>query len=125
MTFCLALHIHITYEILMYSSTASAYSTACDKLQENYDKLICLPVTDLLPSLFAKEVVNFYQKQRADVKCLHTERMGYILDLIIDSLKAGVAIKYNNFLEVLKESKDLTASKLVKSLCMLTATIIF
>ena len=109
----------------MYSSTASAYSTACDKLQEHYDKLIYLPVMDLLPSLFAKEVVNFDQKQRANVKDLPTEKMGYILDLIIDSLKAGVAIKYDNFLKVLKESKDLTANELVKSLCKLTATIIF
>ena len=42
--------------------------------------------------------------------------MEYILDLIIDSLKAGVAIKYNSFLEVLTESKDLVANEAVKSL---------
>ena len=46
--------------------------------------------------------------------------MAYVLDFIIVSLKAGVAIKYDNFLKVVKESKDLVANESVKNLGKLT-----
>ena len=91
-------------------------STACAKLRKQYDKLIHLPVKALLPSLFAEEVIDFDQKITVEAILLDTEKMGYILDLIIRSLKAGVAIKYNSFLKVIKDSKDSVAKEAVKSL---------
>ena len=70
----------------------------------------------LLPSLYARGVVDSDQKKTADAKLLDTEKMSYVLDLIIDSLKAGVPVKYNNFFEILKDSKDPVANKSVKNL---------
>ena len=93
-------------------------STAVTNLQSQYDELIHLPVETLLPSLYARKVVDFNQKQKVDA--MHTssdaEKMGYILDLIIKSLMAGVAIKYNTFLEVMKNSEDSVLNEIVKSL---------
>ena len=91
-------------------------STTCAKLRKQYDKLIHLPVKPLLPSLYSKEVIDFDQKMTVEATLLDTEKMGYILDLIIRSLKAGVAIKYNSFLKVMKDSKDSVANEAVKSL---------
>jgi len=73
-------------------------------------------VKALLPSLYAREVVDSDQKKTAEAKLLDKEKLAYVLDLIIDSLKAGVAIKYDNFLKVVKESKDLVANESVKNL---------
>ena len=97
-------------------------STAHTKLRKLYDKLIHLPVKDLLPSLYARDVVNSDQKKIAEANVLDADKMGYILDLIIDSLKVGVPIKYNNFLEVMKKSKDSVANESVKNLGMITQT---
>jgi len=94
----------------------SECSAACAKLQEQYDKLIHLPVDALLPSLYASGVVTFHQKQSIEAKSLDREKMRCVLDLIINSLKANVAIKYNNFLKAMKDSKDLDANELVKKL---------
>ena len=75
-----------------------------------------MPVKALLPSLYAREVIDYDQKTIAEAKLLVMEKMGYILDLVINSLKANVAIKYNSFLEVLKDSKDSVAKESVKTL---------
>jgi len=42
--------------------------------------------------------------------------MEYILDLIINSLKADIAIRYNIFLKAMKDSKDLDENELVKKI---------
>ena len=70
----------------------------------------------LVPSLYAEEVINFDQKKAIEATLLDTDKMGYILDLVIKSLKAGVASKYNSFLKVMKDSKDLVVNVAVKSL---------
>ena len=70
----------------------------------------------LLPSLYTEEVIDFDQKKTVEDILLDTKKMEYILDLIIRSLKAGVAIKYNRFLKVMKDSKDSDANEAVKSL---------
>ena len=72
-------------------------------------------MTALLPSLYARGVVNSDQKRIAEAKLLNTEKMSYVLDLVIDSLKAGVPIKYNLF-EVMKDSKDSVANESIKNL---------
>ena len=82
--------------------------------------MVHLPVKTLLPSLYAKEVIDFDQKQAVEAKLVDTEKMSYILDIIIHSLKAGVAIKYNSFLKVMKDSKDSVANETVKRLGRLT-----
>ena len=99
-------------------------STACAKLRKEYDKLIHVPVEHLLPSLYARGVVDSNQKMIAEAKLLNTEKMSYVLDLIIDSLKAGVAIKYNNFFEVMRDSEDPVVNKSVKALGKIIASYI-
>ena len=94
----------------------SECSTVCAKLRREYDKLIHVPVSALLPSLYAKGVVDSDQKKTAEAKLLNTEKMSYVLDLIIDSLKAGVPIKYNNFFQIMKDTKDPVANESIKNL---------
>ena len=96
-------------------------ATVSAKLQREYDKLIHVPVTALLPILYARGVVSSDQKRIAEAKLLNTEKMSYVLDLVIDSLKAGVPIKYNNFFEVMKDSKDPVANESIKNLGKITA----
>lgn len=83
-----------------------------------------MPVEHLLPSLYARGVVDSNQKMIAEAKLLNTEKMSYVLDLIIDSLKAGVAIKYNNFFEVMRDSEDPVVNKSVKALGKIIASYI-
>ena len=75
-----------------------------------------LPVGVLLPSLYAKEVIDTNQKKTIEAERLDTKKMEYILDLIIDSLNAGVAIKYNSFLEAINETEDPVANEAIKNL---------
>ena len=81
-------------------------------------------MTALLPSLYARGVVNSDQKRIAEAKLLNTEKMSYVLDLVIDGLKAGVPIKYNIFFEVMKDSKDPVANESIKHLGKITAIVI-
>ena len=69
------------------------------------------------------EVIDFDQKEIVEAKVLDTEKMGYILDSIIRSLKAGVPIKYNSFLKVIKESKNSVAIEAVKNLGRLAISV--
>ena len=94
----------------------SGCSTARATIQEQYDKLICLPVDNLLPSLFANGVVTFEQKEDIEEMLARKKRMGAVLSLIIRSLDNGVPILYNGFLKVLKESEDLVTRELAKKL---------
>ena len=102
--------------IMFINVVSNEYSTACKSLQKHYVNLTRLPVKTLLPSLFEGEVIDFDQKKIAEAKSLDTEKMSYILDLVINSLKADVAIRYNNFLKVMKESRDADANELVTHL---------
>ena len=91
-------------------------STACATIQRQYDKLNCLSVNNLLPSLFANGVVTFKQKQHIEGIPQEIKRMEFILDLIIQSLANNVPVLYNRFLKVLKESEDLVTRELAKEL---------
>ena len=75
-----------------------------------------------MPSLFAKGVVDFNQKKIAEAKLLDTEKMIYVLDLIINGLKAGVPIKYNYFLEVMRDSEDPVVKESIKTLGKIIAS---
>ena len=91
-------------------------STARATIQEQYDKLICLPIDILLPSLFANNVVTFDQKEEIDELPHKKKRMEFVLNLIIRSLEMGVDGLYNGFLKVLKTSEDLLTRELAKKL---------
>ena len=99
-----------------YSDCTAARAT----VQEQYDKLICLPVDNLLPSLFTNTVVTFEQKEEIEEMLENKKKMGAILSLIIRGLDNGVPVLYNGFLKVLKESEDLLTRKLAKNLGKLT-----
>ena len=98
--------------IVDYSDCSTARAT----IQEQYDKLIRLPVDILLPSLYAYNVVTFDQKEEIEELPQKKKRMDFILSLIIQSLDNGIANLYNGFLEVLKESDDVLTRELAKML---------
>ena len=75
-----------------------------------------VPVSAILPSLYARGVVDSDQKRTAEAKFLNREKMSYVLDLIIDSLRAGVPIKYNNFYQIMKDTNDPVANESIKNL---------
>ena len=91
-------------------------STACATVQKQYDKLIHLPIDNLLPSLYACNIVTFDQKEEIEELPQRKRRMGFVLNLIIRSLTYGVGDLYNGFLKVLKECEDLLTRELAKKL---------
>ena len=91
-------------------------STARATIQRQYDKLNCLSVNNLLPSLFTNGVVTFKQKQEIESIPQEMKRMEFILDLVIKSLSNDVPVLYNGFLKVLKESEDLVTKELATKL---------
>ena len=99
-----------------YNADCSACSTACATIQEQYDKLIGLPVDNLLPSLFANKVVTFDQKVDIEKLPQEKEKMKFILDLIISSLEKKIPVLYNGFFNVMKESDDPVVRELTKKL---------
>ena len=98
------------------NSGYSDCSTACDTIQKQYDKLIHLPLDSLLPTLYAKNVVTFDQKNEIDDIPQKMKKIQFILDLIIRSLKNDVATLYNRFLKVMEESENKDIQQLAKKL---------
>ena len=62
------------------------------------------------------ELLILIKRRLQRLNFLNTEKMSYVLDLIIDSLKAGVPIKYNNFFQIMKDTKDPVANESIKNL---------
>ena len=91
-------------------------STARATIQEQYDQLIRLPVNSLLPSLYARNVVTFDQKEEIEELPHKKKRMEFVLNLIIRSLDMGISSLYNGFLKVLKKRQDFLTRKLAKKL---------
>ena len=102
--------------VFSYNVDHSDCSTAHATVQEQYDKLIRLPVDNLLPSLYAYNVVTFDQKEEIEELPQKKKKMDFILRLIIRSLDSGIVDLYNGFLKVLKESKDVSTRELAKKL---------
>ena len=101
--------------VFSYNVDHSDCSTARATIQEQYDKLIQLPVDNLLPSLYAYNVVTFDQKEEIEELPQKKRRIN-LIDLIIRSLDIGIADLYNGFLKVLKESEDVSTRELAKML---------
>ena len=91
-------------------------STVCAIIQDQYDRLIRLPVDSLLPTLYANGVITFDQKKEIEDIPQKTKKIQIILDLIITSLKSGVATLYNRFLKVMEESEDVDVRQFAKNL---------
>ena len=106
----------LCFHIYVVNVNYSDCSTACATIQEHYDKLIHLPVDNLLPSLYAYNVVTFDQKEEIEELPQKRRRMEFVLNLIIRSLDSGVGNLYNGFLKVLKECEDLVTRELAKKL---------
>ena len=92
------------------------YSTAHAAIRDQYVKLICLPVDNLLPSLFANNVITFDQKKDIEDIPQKKKQMEFILDLIIHSLENDVASLYNGFLKSIQQSEDVVTRELAKKL---------
>ena len=99
-----------------YNVDYSDCSTARTTIQQQYDKLIRLPVDTLLPALYANEVVTFDQKEEIEELPQKKKRMEFVLNLIIRSLDIEIGGLYNGLLKVLKESEDVTARELARKL---------
>ena len=99
-----------------YNVDYSDCSTARATIQQQYDKLIRLPVDTLLPALYANEVVTFDQKEEIEELPQKKKRMESVLNLIIRSLDIEIGGLYNGLLKVLKESEDVAARELARKL---------
>ena len=98
-------------------------STAQKSIQYYYDELTYLPIGSMLGSLYGKGVITFEHLQSIRANNSESSRMECFLDrVIIPSLKLNFSIKFEGFLEVMRESGDSTlasmALKLGKWLCM-------
>ena len=84
-------------------------STAQKSIQYYYDELTYLPIDSMLGSLYSKGVITFKQKESIKANNTESSRMECFLDrVIIPSLKVNVSIKFEGFLEVMRESGDST-----------------
>ena len=90
------------------------YADVVQKVKDNYNDLINLNTTAMLPSLYTKDVITLEDKDTiAKMKVLERDKMQHLLDqIIIPSLQAGVIQKFNLFLEVMGKSDD-TVTKTV------------
>ena len=90
------------------------YADVVQKVKDNYNDLINLNTTAMLPSLYAKSVITLVDKDTISItKALERDKMQYLLDqIIIPSLQAGVIQKFKLFLEVMENSED-TVTKTV------------
>ena len=75
-----------------------------------------MPIDNLLPSLYAHNVVTFDQKEEIEELPQKRRRMEFVLNLIIRSLDNGVGDLYNGFFKVLKECEDLLTREFAKKL---------
>jgi len=91
-------------------------STAYKKIQEQYAVLANCPVNKLLDCLFANGVITLDDKREMESKPLEKNRMKYLLDDVLISLKTDNGLKYNKFLEVLQGSDDCTIRELARKL---------
>ena len=73
-------------------------------------------VNKLLDHLFANSVITLDDKREMESKPLEKNRMRYLLDEVLFSLRTGSGLKYNKFLEVLQDSDDYIFTELAKSL---------
>ena len=103
--------------IYIYSG---AYGSIIQKLKDNYNDLIILNATIMLPSLYAKDVITLVDKDTISLtKPLERDKMQYLLDqIIIPSLQAGVLQKFKLFLEVMEESEDTVTRTMARQLGM-------
>jgi len=82
-------------------------SLALKKVREYYDTLTKLPITSILDSLFAKDVITLDDKRMIETKPLEKNRMTYLLDnVIILGLEIDVPDSYQYFIKVLLGSDN-------------------
>ena len=94
------------------------YADVVQKIKDNYNDLINLNTTAMLPSLYAKSVITLVDKDTISItKPLERDKMQYLLDqIIIPSLQAGVIQKFKLFLEVMEKSDDVVTKTMAQKL---------
>ena len=94
------------------------YANVVQKVKDNYNDLINLHTTAMLPSLYAKSVITLVDKDTISLtKALERDKMQYLLDqIIIPSLQAGVIQKFKLFLEVMENSEDTVTKTMAQKL---------
>jgi len=88
-----------------------------DKIKKSYDKLLKLPMQDILGLLVTHSVITFPQLRVINTMSLDKDKVNHLLQyIIIPSLDCGCSELYNQFLKCLKESEDRTANVLLQQL---------
>ena len=96
-----------------YQHYIGTCSIAYAKIKGQYDVLVNCPVNQLLPSLYAKDVITHDDKKIMESKPLEKDRMMYLLDdVLIRSLNMGFGENYNRFIMVLEESDNSLVNEL-------------
>jgi len=72
---------HVILSIIFY--VVIDCSVARDSISRNYLNLIKLPISLVVPKLFAKQVITFHEKCIIDSKKIEMEKMMFILDNVI------------------------------------------
>ena len=94
-------------------------SAALEIVQSNYVELTHLPIDSMLPWLFVQNVITQSHSEMIQTFPLSAQRMEYILDnIIIPSLHNNVIVKFQAFLEVMKQSDDSCFIDLARKLGM-------
>ena len=108
--------------MLLFECTyiSGKHADIVQKLKDNYNDLIILNATVMLPNLYAKGVITSVDKDNiSGIKPLERDKMQYLLDrIIIPSLQTGVLHKLKLFVEVMKESEDTVTRTMARRLGM-------
>ena len=100
------LHNYICIGIKFPFTSGFNCSEAAKLLKQRYDTLSHLSCHAIVPMLNAYRVITLVEKKEIDQLMLDRQKMQKVLDIVIDSLNAGLTSKYKNFLKTMEESED-------------------
>jgi len=88
-----------------------------NKIQKSYDKLLKLPIKDILSLLVSQSVITFPQLRVISTRSLDEDKVDYLLQhIIIPSLDCGCPELHYKFLKCLEKSENHTANVLLQQL---------
>ena len=100
---------------MLLSTDTFQCCTVADNLREKYAELSNLPYTAMEGRLYAKKVITHEEKI-----CIKTlvgnEKMEFLLDVVIRSLKHNHCHKFRGFLEAMEGSDDVLLIQTAKDL---------
>jgi len=102
------------YQVLLFTDIFQCCAAA-ENLRQKYAELSDLPHNAMESCLYAKKVIT-----REEKKCIKTlvgcDKMEFLLDVVIRSLKHDHSHKFKGFLEAMEESEDILLRRTAKNL---------